>query len=78
MEENNTNYTDGFNKGYLLSKHRPELLKSILPTLKPENNFLEGLISGSKEHELEQNKTHLQDLNQLRNKSKSRENDREL
>ena len=78
MEENNTQYTDGFNKGYLLNKHRPELLKSMLPTIKPENDFLDGLIGGSKEHELEMEKTQADELNRLRNQSQSREHDREM
>lgn len=46
-------YIKGFNHGYLIAKHDPELAKKVI---KPDNNrteYLKGLISGKQEYRLE-------------------------
>jgi hypothetical protein len=54
MEENNELYAKGYNAGYLLSKHDPELLKSILKSANKENEYFQAMIMGQKEHNREQ------------------------
>jgi hypothetical protein len=56
-------YTKGFNNGYLMAKHQPELLKKIVDSLQlDEANFkalafdqpyFDGLVSGKQEYEVE-------------------------
>jgi hypothetical protein len=68
-------YIQGFNSGYLLAKHEPTLLSKIITGLTPANDYLEGLFEGKQQLELENTKRQLNELQQLRNQSKDREND---
>ena len=60
-------YIKGFNSGYLLAKHEPELLGKVLKNISPKKDFVEGLFSGKEEYELEYSRTQLDELNHLRN-----------
>jgi len=68
-------YIQGFNSGYLLAKHEPALLSKIITGLTPANDYLEGLFEGKEQLELENTRNKLNDLQQLRDKSRDREND---
>jgi len=47
--------TKGFNAGYLLQKHDPELAKTLLPSLEGvELPYFQGVMAGSKQFVLEQ------------------------
>lgn len=61
MATTNEKYIKGFNHGYYLKKHKPELLKSILQS-KSENDYFKGLNDGSKVLEKERIKNRLQEL----------------
>lgn len=61
MTTENEKYIKGFNHGYYLIKHNPELLKSILQS-KSDNEYFKGLNDGSKVIEKEKIKTRLQEL----------------
>ncbi|MBS1509391.1 MAG: hypothetical protein JST86_01005 [Bacteroidetes bacterium] len=52
MEDQDKQYIKGFNAGYLLSQHEPELLKQLLKT-KEANEYFKGLKSGKKQHDRE-------------------------
>jgi hypothetical protein len=52
-------FTKGFNNGYLLAKHEPELLKQLLAINKDNNDYLKGVASGKKEHDIEKMKKRL-------------------
>ena len=54
MEEHEKQFTHGFNNGYLLAKHEPELYSTIAKGLEAKNEYLDGLLSGGKEfvHEI--------------------------
>ena len=64
-------YIKGYNAGYLLSKHDPELLKGILQSANKENKYFQAMIMGQKEHDREML------LNQLKeSQQKNRERER--
>lgn len=47
-------YQKGFNYGYLLAKHSPELLNRLLPALEPSNDYLKAIKSGKEQYDKEQ------------------------
>ena len=60
--------TKGFNAGFLLEKHNPELSRTILKGFADKNiPFAKGYIAGVKEYTIERTKEH------FRNKSKERD-----
>ncbi len=47
-------YVKGFNQGYLLQKHKPDLAEQLKTALKESNNDRDqGFLDGAKEYELE-------------------------
>ncbi len=70
MEETPALYVRGFNHGYTLAKYLPELLAKIVKKINPNSDYILGFFSGKEEWELEKDRIHLDELNQLRNQSK--------
>lgn len=66
-------FMKGFNHGYTLAGHEPDLLNKIVKNLNSTNDYVQGIVSGKDEFELEKSRTHLDDLNRLRNKSQDRD-----
>lgn len=58
----------GFNQGYLLAKHKPELFNEIATTLKKdaENYYSKGFLNGGKQYEIEKHK----EMQKAQNKAK--------
>lgn len=56
MEQEQKDYTKGFNNGYLLAQHQPELLNKISGSLDRSNSYCDGLLSGKEEYEIEKAK----------------------
>jgi hypothetical protein len=56
MEHQEQQYTKGFNNGYLLAQYEPELLNKLLPDLKPGNDYVDGMLSGKEQYDID--KTH--------------------
>lgn len=77
MNEQEQSYAKGFNRGYLLTKHEPELVYKITRTLNPTNDYLSGFFSGKEEYELEFSRDQLLKLGNLRERSKNEEQDLE-
>lgn len=71
--ETEKKYQTGFNSGYLIAKHEPELLAQIIKTLEPSTAYVEGFFSGKEQFHSEITRDHLNDLEQLRSKSKDRD-----
>lgn len=61
MEQAEEKYKKGFNSGYLLAKHEPELLNKIVKERNPDNDYFSGLVLGRKEYEREKMKTLLKE-----------------
>ena len=74
IELNEKQFIAGFNSGYLLAVYEPQMLTSLLQNIKPVNSYISGMAFGQKEFELEQMKTHLNDLGQLRQKNRDEKN----
>lgn len=66
----------GMNHGYLLAKHRPDLLDGILKANKARDDFIEGLASGKAEYQLGKEKSRLDELQNIRHKNQDRSLDR--
>lgn len=77
MSNQNDLYIKGFNNGYLLSKHEPDLTGKLTQTLQPTGEYLEGFFSGKEEYEIEIRQIKLQELQSLRNKDRDREHEQE-
>jgi len=43
-------FTEGFNKGYLLRQHEPELLAGLLKDQPQGQDYTDGLREGAKQH----------------------------
>lgn len=67
MEEQDELYAKGYNAGYLLSKHDPDLLKGILKSANKENRYFQAMMMGQKEHNREKL------LEQLKQSQKSKQ-----
>lgn len=66
-------YIKGFNDGYLLKEHKPELLENILNTTS-SNDYIQGLKDGEREFKQQKVKSRTQELEDLKS-SKSKKRD---
>lgn len=70
-------YIKGFNDGYLLKEHKPELLENIL-NITSSNDYIQGLKDGEREFKQQKVKSRTQELDDLKSsKSKKRNLDLE-
>ena len=53
MKPNEEQYIKGFNSGYLLAKHEPELAQQLVIQKNDESDYFRGLVSGKKEYDRE-------------------------
>lgn len=72
MDKKEQTYIKGFNNGYLLNKHEPELLAKLLRGDK-SHEYIKGLEAGKRQFEKEKLVEQLRSLQE-----KSKENDREI
>jgi hypothetical protein len=72
MEEQDKAYTKGFNAGYLLSQHEPELLKQLLKTENTSSMYFQGLTLGQKQHDREKLLAQLKQSQMNQDKEKGR------
>ena len=70
MEEQK--YQHGFNNGYILAQHKPELFVDISKTLEPANDYLAGFLSGGKQHQLDLTKSHVKPKHEHKDQQKDR------
>lgn len=60
MEEQlDPQYQKGFNHGYLLAKHKPELMKQIEKSLTSATEYTKGILHGRAEYRMEKMKQKL-------------------
>lgn len=74
METEEQQFINGFNGGYLIAKHEPELSNKILENLQPVNEYTHGPVQGKNEWLKEKELAQLQELNNLRTSSYERDN----
>lgn len=53
MEEQEEKYTKGFNNGYLLARHEPELAAKLMANPNEQNPYFRGLVGGRAQYEQE-------------------------
>lgn len=53
MEEQEQLYTKGFNNGYLLARHEPDLAAKLTASPNEQNAYFRGLMFGKQEYEKE-------------------------
>lgn len=74
MDEPTKEYLKGFNSGYLLSKHEPELLNTLIRSLNnTDSEYARALQAGKKQHDRElllQQIRQSQELNRSKGKEK--------
>lgn len=66
--ENEKHFTKGFNAGYLLSQHEPELLKQLLKSPNTDNEYIQGLTLGQKQYDREKVLAQLKQSQQSKDK----------
>jgi len=55
MDNNEKKYIVGFNNGYLIARYHPDLFEKLEKNLDSKNEYLQGLLFGKREHEVEKN-----------------------
>jgi|AntRauTorckE5430_2_1112549.scaffolds.fasta_scaffold10221_3 hypothetical protein len=66
-------YIKGFNDGYLLKQHKPELIEKLLGT-PSTNEYIQGLRDGERTYEQQKVKLRTQEIKDLKSrKSKNRD-----
>ena len=76
MSTQEQQYIKGFNHGYLLTKHLPDLVAKLVKNMRETtNDYFSGFFSGKEEYELEYSQSQLNELEQLRKESEDRERD---
>ena len=76
MSTEEQQYIRGFNHGYLLTKHLPDLVAKLVKQIKEtSSDYLSGFFSGKEEYELEWSRTQIDELRRLRNPANDLEQD---
>jgi len=70
MEQQEQQFIKGFNHGYLLARHEPDLLKKIVSNKNDHNEYFKGLVSGKQEHDLEKMQKRLKSVTRNNTPSK--------
>lgn len=73
MEQSEELYKKGFNNGYLLAKHEPELINKLMKESNPGNEYFDGLRLGKKEYEREKMMAQLKEQQNSKGKNIERE-----
>jgi hypothetical protein len=76
MEAQEKQFTEGFNHGYLIAKHEPELYSTVTKGLDNKNDYIDGLISGGKEYEMEKHAPEKHHSKETKDKDRDIEKDR--
>lgn len=66
MEHNEKQYIAGFSSGYILAKHEPIMIMSLLKDVNPNTSYVQGMSSGQKEYEFERTNDRLKELEKLK------------
>ena len=78
MDTQEQQYIRGFNHGYLLTKHLPDLVTKLIKNIKETtSDYLSGFFSGKEEWELEYSREQLGQLRGIRENAKDHGRDLE-
>lgn len=71
MSDSEKEKLEGFNAGYIIEKHRPELAKQLVEGLDGVDvPFIKGFVAGSNEFSLERNRSRMRIVSKLKGFSK--------
>jgi len=70
MDTPEQKYIKGFNHGYLIATHEPDLAKKIVANKNDHNEYFKGFVSGKQEHDLEKLKSRVKGIIQNKTPSK--------
>ena len=65
-------YVKGFNDGYIISKHEPELMEKLLESEIPDQEYKKALEAGERQNQKEMLINQMKHQTQSKNKSKDR------
>lgn len=69
-------YIQGFNHGYLITKHLPDLVTKLVKNIKDvAGDYIAGFFSGKEEYELEVSRMQLNELRAIRDRAQERGRD---
>ena len=69
MKDESKEITEGFNAGYMIEKHRPELAQQLVKSVEGvELPFIEGFVAGSQEYAKERTRSKI--ISKLRDAAK--------
>jgi propanediol dehydratase small subunit len=63
MENQEQQFIKGFNHGYVLAEHEPDLVKSIIANKNEHNIYFKGIVSGKQEYDMEKIRLRLHGMN---------------
>ncbi len=69
-------FQKGFNHGYILAEHEPELAKEITASNNSHDIYFSGLVSGKEEFDMEKIRDRSKDVNQNKTIIKNIEKDK--
>jgi hypothetical protein len=70
-----TKYIQGFNNGYILAGHKPDLVETLSTSIGTANEYVEGLKDGKEQLKFEKTTENLNELEILRNMHQDREHE---
>lgn len=76
--KNEKQFKRGVNHGYILAKHRPDLVDGILKANNEWDDFIEGLNQGRIEYDKEKEHSRAKELGKLREKDLGNSQDRDM
>lgn len=75
MNDQEKQFTKGFNNGYFIAKYQPDLFGKIEKNNNLANEYFQGLVSGKNEHEKEKKMVY---MNELKNKKSQKPKTKDL
>ena len=69
-------FAKGFNAGYLIAKHEPELCAKIIKIPNQKNEYFKGIVSGKQEHDMEKLKSRVKGMTQNKTPAKEIKKDK--
>lgn len=77
MEKLEQLFIKGFNNGYMLAKHEPQMLDTLLREIRPNSSYIDGMKGGQLEYQQERLQNRVNEINQLNKTNSELDIDRE-
>lgn len=77
MERSEQLFIKGFNNGYILAKHEPQMLDTLLKEILPNSSYIDGMKWGQLEYQQERLQNRVNEINLLNKSNPELDKDRE-